>query len=195
MLDNVHFNNCKAEDQLNTIGSRIQLSDVKFQNAASDAFDADFCTGEIIGGSLNNIGSRGGGDGIDVSGSEIVIRGTRFHNIADKALSVGERSTLMASDLQFVNVGVGIASKDDLTTQAENIQIHTAKVASFMAYMKKTEYNGGTIHVKQVEFSSTPVQAISQIGSHITLNGKTVPEQNIDVDRLYDTIMSKETPQ
>jgi len=195
ILDHVRFDTCHAEDQLNTIASRFQLNDVKFQNAASDAFDADFCTGEIIGGSLNNIGSRGGGDGIDVSGSRVVIQGTTFHNIADKSLSVGEQSTLTASDLQFVNVGVGIASKDDSTTQAENIPINTAKVAGFMAYMKKTEYNGGTIHVKQAEFSATPVRAISQTGSHITLNGKTVPEQNIDVDRLYKTIMSKETAQ
>ncbi|MBT3516975.1 MAG: hypothetical protein HN465_05270, partial [Nitrospina sp.] len=95
-LKNVTFSENRCEDALNIIRSTFDLMDVDIKNAISDGLDADFSNGVVTGGIFKNLGFAGGGDGIDLSGSRITITGTRFLNIADKAISVGEESYLIS---------------------------------------------------------------------------------------------------
>ena len=93
-LKNVTFSENRCEDALNIIRSNFDLMEVDIKNAISDGFDADFSNGVVAGGIFENLGYAGGGDGIDLSGARVTITGTRFLNIADKAISVGEESYL-----------------------------------------------------------------------------------------------------
>ena len=179
----------RGEDALNIIHSQFQLDDVRIENTVSDGFDSDYSEGVVNGGVFRNIGSAGGGDAIDVSGSEVSVNGTRFENVSDKALSVGEKSRMVAKDLDMKDVNVGAASKDGSHLQITASTIRNAGVAGLMAYVKKPEYGPGTIEADHLVFAETALQARSQKGSVIRLNGEEVEAQDIDVKQMYKTIM------
>ena len=102
----------RAEDALNVVRSNFKLKNVTIKNTTSDAFDSDFSKGTVVGGIFENIGSQGGGDGIDVSGSEVTVTNSSFENISDKGISVGENSNLKATNIDIKNANIGVASKD-----------------------------------------------------------------------------------
>jgi len=180
----------QSEDALNIVRSKFELDSVNIKDAVSDAFDSDFSNGVVRGGVYENIGhTSGGGDGIDVSGSEITVTGTVFKNISDKALSVGEQSKMTAVDVSMEQVGTAVASKDGSHVILTNAKIYQVKTPALMAYTKKKEYGPGTIVASQLEMQSVPIAAVAQKGSRITIDGEEIQETDLDVKELYATIM------
>ena len=111
-------------------------------NTVSDGFDADFTTGVIEGGLFTDIGTAGGGDALDFSGSEIRIIGPKFVGVRDKAISVGEGSRVDVKSVDIDGGGVGIAGKDNSELTVDGAAIRNVSFAGLMAYMKKPEYGG-----------------------------------------------------
>jgi hypothetical protein len=107
-LDHCTLTGDRTDDALNIVRSVFSLRDVVIFESRSDGFDGDYVEGIISGGSI----SHAGGDGIDVGGSRVTVRGTRFLDIRDKAISVGEGSQLSAHNLQIERAGIGLASKN-----------------------------------------------------------------------------------
>lgn len=188
-MSDCRFERSTAEDALNIINSQFTLTDVAIENTVSDGLDADFSTGEIHNGLFRNIGAGGGGDAVDVSGSHVTINGTVFRNISDKALSVGERSTMTAKNIVIANAATGAASKDGSRLIVEGADISNASVSGLMAYVKKQEYGPASIVARGMLFRGNKRDAWSQTNNTITINDKPVVVQNIDVDRLYETAM------
>ena len=182
----------RGEDALNIIRSEFTLKDVHIANTASDAFDADFSNGRVESGLFENIGTAGGGDGIDVSGSEVSVVGTRFRNVSDKALSVGERSRLTATKVTIENVGTGAASKDGSHLVIEDSSIQSSRIAGLLAYIKKPEYEPATIEAENIIFRANTIRARAQTGSTITIDGEVVPTEDLDVEELYLTMMNSQ---
>ena len=60
-------------------------------------------------------------DGIDISGSEFNIKNINFKSIGDKAISVGENSSLIFSDVEVDSANIGLASKDYSTIDGQNL--------------------------------------------------------------------------
>lgn len=181
----------RGEDALNIIHSSFTLVNVTIRKTASDAFDADFSTGSVIGGLYEDIGLAGGGDAIDVSGSEITVENTRFINIDDKAVSVGEQSNLQASGLDIDGTGTGAASKDTSVLKLTSSKIHNARVAGLMAYIKKPEFGPGRIIASTVEFGDGFEKARVQKGSSISIDENEIETVDIDVNDMYKTVMKK----
>ena len=181
----------RGEDALNIIHSNFTLDNVTIRKTASDAFDADFSTGSVVGGLYEDIGLAGGGDAIDVSGSEITVENTRFINIDDKAVSVGEQSNLQASGLDIDGVGTGAASKDASVLKLTSSKIHNARVAGLMAYIKKPEFGPGRIIASTVEFGDGFEKARVQKGSSISIDENEIETVDIDVKDMYKTVMKK----
>ena len=119
------------------------------------------------------------------------ITGTRFEDVNDKALSVGEGSNMTASHLCIEGVGTGAASKDGSSLKLSESTIKNARTAGLMAYIKKPEYGPGQIAVQDLVFDGVPVQARAQKNSVITIDGEPVPTEDVDVAELYDTVMKK----
>jgi hypothetical protein len=169
-IDNSLFRESRGEDALNIISSKFTLTHVDFQNTASDAFDSDFSNGQVTGGMYANIGRVGtGGDAIDTSGSEIVIEGTRFDGVSDKAISVGEQSRARISGVTVARATSGVVSKDGSLVEIDRSAIDGSSLAGLMAYTKKAEYGPARLVADQVDIT----------GSQST--------DAIDVDALYDT--------
>ena len=188
-LKNVTFSENRCEDALNIIRSTFDLMDVDIKNAISDGLDADFSNGVVTGGIFKNLGFAGGGDGIDLSGSRITITGTRFLNIADKAISVGEESYLISDQLSIQKVGVGIVSKDGSHTTVQNSEVMETKIAGLMAYTKKSVYPLATLHAKDITFKNSTPNALVQKGNEVMLGGILVEPSEFDIKNLYKTSM------
>ena len=111
-MNNIHFLGNHTEDALNIVRSNFKLKNVTIENTLSDAFDSDFSKGKVETSFFQNIGSKGGGDGIDASGSDVVVSKTKFLNISDKALSVGENSNMRANEINIKAADIAAATKD-----------------------------------------------------------------------------------
>jgi hypothetical protein len=182
----------RAEDALNIIHSDFALDGITVLDTASDGLDSDFSTGKITGGQFRNIGIAGGADAIDVSGSRVVVDGTRFDGISDKAISVGEASTLSARNVVAENCSVGAVSKDGSTLDIADSVVRHAKVAGLMSYVKKPEYGPSSLLSTRVRILDTARSTVAQHGTRLVVDGKLLPGQNVDVDKLYETVMKPE---
>jgi hypothetical protein len=185
------FTDNRGEDALSIIHADFALKDVDIKRTASDGFDADFSTGVIEGGVYEELGQIGGGDGIDVSGSTVTIKGTRFQHINDKAISVGEASTATVLDIHIEDAVVGAASKDRSTLEIRNATFRNIQFAGLMAYTKKPEYGPGYIMADQVTIEQTERITLVQTGSRLEFNKQVITPEDIDVDQLYETVMKK----
>jgi hypothetical protein len=185
------FEDSRGEDALNIVHSNFTLENVTIRKTASDAFDADFSTGSVLGGLYQDIGLAGGGDAIDISGSDITVENTRFVNIDDKALSIGEQSHMRANGLDIDGAGTGAASKDGSNLVLKSSKIRNARVAGLMAYTKKPEFGTGRIVASTVEFGDGFEKARAQKGSYISIDDKEVEAVDIDVKDMYKTVMKK----
>ncbi len=190
-LENVSFDGSQAEDAINIIHSEFEFEEVAIADTVSDGFDADFSNGSIIRGIFQNIGSAGGGDAIDISGSVVSVFGTRFLSISDKALSVGEGSRMTVTDMRIDEALTGAASKDASHLEISSSKISNTRIAGMMAYIKKPEYGPATINAVDVQFSGLATDHLVQTGSEIRIDGMVLPSAPLDVDGLYDSYMSR----
>ncbi len=190
-MDRCRFKGHQGEDALNIVHSTFQLNDIEIVETASDAFDADFADGIVKGGLFQDIGKAGGGDAIDISGSEVLVTGTRFLSISDKALSVGEGSEMTVRDVFIQQTGTGAASKDGSRLDISNATIKQANNAGLMAYVKKPEFGSARIEASNLTFLATASQALAQKGSVVVIDGKPVESEDVDVEQLYRTVMKK----
>jgi len=182
-LSHCSFQENSGEDALNIISSRFRLEDITVTDAASDGFDGDFTRGEIRGGLFARIG----GDGIDVSGSNVAISGTRLQTIRDKALSIGEGSEVVATDLQIDDVGSAVVAKDASLGIVRNSSLRNIQHSAFMAYQKKPEFGPGRLTVEEVAVESAEQLAVTQWGSQLSIDGVNQPEMDFDVEAAYES--------
>jgi hypothetical protein len=181
-LASVRFAGNRTEDALNLVRCRFVLDDIAIEDTPSDAFDADFSDGEVLGGSFSRIG----GDGIDVSGARIVVEGTRIDEVRDKAVSVGEGSHLEARGLHISRTGTAVASKDRSEAIVLDSRITDVVHVALMAYVKKPEYGPASIRAEGITFERVGREALAQTGSRVQLDGREVEPEDVDVDSLYE---------
>ena len=115
--------------------------------------------------------------------------GTRFERVNDKAISVGEKSELTADNVLITDSGIGAASKDNSRLEIHESVISGARIAGLMTYVKKPVYGPPVLVASEVTILDTAKVAWAQTGSTLFLNGERVQTENMDVDRLYETVM------
>lgn len=194
-MDHCIFQGNRAEDALNIIHSKFQLASIEFRDTFSDGFDADYSEGKIENSSFENIGMTEGGDGLDISFSNVTVNSVRFHNIIDKALSVGEKSWMKATSIYIERSGTGVTSKDGSFLDISHSTIKQSKVAGMMAYIKKPEFGSASIEANNISFLGSAPETRLQNGSSIILDGKNLIEESIDVNQLYENFMRRGLPQ
>jgi hypothetical protein len=64
-------------------------------------------------------------------------------------------------------------------------QITNARFAGLAAYIKKPVYGPASIDAFNVNISDSLQLCVVQVGSSIQLNGVTMPQQDLDVEKLY----------
>ena len=164
-ISNTVFDSNNCEDALNIIRSTFLISDSKFSRTFGDAFDADFCTGEVIGTSFVNIGN----DAIDVSGSELIVRNTKINTTGDKGISAGENSKVTCYNTTIAESVIAVASKDKSKVDIEKIDIKNCHTG-FAAFQKKPEFGPATITLQNFKFTNVKNQYMIEDGSSLDTN-------------------------
>ncbi len=195
-INNIEINDNQSEDALNIIDSEVAISALTINNTLSDAFDCDFCRGHIKNSNFNQIGFRSGGDGIDVSGSELLIENVTFNGIRDKAISGGEDSTLIVRNTSLNNVNFGIVAKDATKITASYIDAKNVTHKALMSYSKKRIFGPAQLLADGFVCidKDCSKKLTAETGSRLVVNGKQIEDSKLNIKDLYNTIMKSDKP-
>ncbi len=190
-MTHVTFGDNAAEDAVNFVHSTFTLRDITVTDAVSDGIDADFSDGTIATSTFRRIGWGGGGDAVDISGARVTVDSSSFSDIADKALSAGEGSTMEIRAVEIDGAGAGAVAKDRSLVTVTQSNLTAIRHAGLMAYVKKPEYGPAQLHATEITHEGSARLTWVQDGSSIIIDGVAVPTEAVNVDSLYQTIMSK----
>ena len=140
------FRESRCEDALNLIRCDFEMSDCKVLQTFGDGVDTDFCKGSIKRTHFADTGN----DGLDVSGSVILIKDCFFESNGDKAISIGEASDVSILWAHIKTAPIAVAVKDLSVLLVSDIRLEDCR-QGFVAYQKKPEYGSGSIVVENYE--------------------------------------------
>ena len=194
---NLSITDNQSEDGLNIINAAINIQGLTIKNALSDAFDCDFCTGIVRNSHFSEIGFRSGGDGIDVSGSNLTLIDAHFNTVRDKAISAGERSQLTVENVTLENVNFGLVSKDDSIINAKGVIANNINHKALMSYSKKPIFGPASLYIESFNCydDACNQKLTAQTGSELNVNGQSILAQALNVSDMYNTIMKSDKPQ
>ena len=129
--------NTICEDSINIKNSLGNLDNIQINNSSYDALDIDFS--KIFIQSLNVDNAQN--DCLDFSFGEYEIIQAKLNNCGDKGISIGENSKLRLNDGSISRSNIGVASKDDASTNINNVKIDNINIC-LAAYNKKKEFKG-----------------------------------------------------
>jgi len=143
-ISNSWFHRAGADDALNVKTAQVTVKDSFFIKNSADAIDFDFIkSGEVSGSQfLDN-----GNDGIDLSGSTIVIEDNQIIRSGDKGISVGERSIgtiIRENTIDSCDIGVEVKDLSDIDVTNNAISNNGIGIN---AYQKKEIFGGGRVEV------------------------------------------------
>ncbi|MCZ6818620.1 MAG: CotH kinase family protein [Calditrichaeota bacterium] len=147
-LEDVRFFDMSSEDGVNLKNGRLEMRNCQFTRNESDAIDIDFGTGLVENCRFEDIG----GDGVDMSGSEITIAGNLFVGVADKAISVGEKSNPTIYNNLFRGCDIAISMKDLSFARIAHCTFVDNRLA-LEAKRKKAMFGGGSGEVSNSVFA------------------------------------------
>ena len=120
-ISNSFIHNNEADDGLNIKNANIFMTGSKLAHNFADQADLDYCTG-LVSNNLFEIATNQelsdateipNGDGLDMSGSDLIVRNNTFRYFLDKAISVGEHSVTMLSSNSFEENRSAVTLKDE----------------------------------------------------------------------------------
>jgi hypothetical protein len=181
LMEDSIFNGTKAEDALNIIKTKLFLRRITVKDTRSDSIDVDFGKGFIQGVEIIN----SGGDGLDFSGSKIQVTRANLRDIKDKAISIGENSSIKLHDVFILNSGTGVAVKDGSLAVIDNTRLNKISHIGLMAYLKKPYYSFPRVIADELIIDAQDREVLAQTGSFILMNGKKIETTDFDVDAIY----------
>jgi len=166
---------------LNIVRSEFDINNTLFSDIRADAFDSDFCTGNIFNSSFINCGN----DAIDISGTNLKVDNVTMDNIGDKGLSSGEKSKIIASNMEISNSEIAVCSKDLSHITISSINLQNNKIG-FTAFQKKSEFGPGIIKGADVVLKDISIPYLIETNSYCSINGKDIESTKDNVkDILY----------
>jgi len=161
--------NIIGDDYLNIIRTSFTITNTTFYDTHSDAFDGDFCQGEIT----NSAFIKSGNDAIDISGSNLKVSEVLIDTVGDKALSAGEDSKMFVNNVQINQAELGVTSKDKSILLVSNTTITDTKIA-YVAFQKKPEFGPGKIKAMASTINNAEIPYLIEEHSVMTLDGKVI---------------------
>lgn len=169
-IDHCHFENSQAEDALNVVRSKANLSHLTFTNCRGDGLDADFSSGQIRNSYFSDIA----GDGLDFSGSNFELFNLKFHNITDKGISAGEGTLLSGAQIEGSGMKIGLAAKDNAYVELSQLSFEYCDYG-LVVFRKKSIYPEASLLVNdyQSKESNNSPWAIEQ-GHALSVDGNII---------------------
>jgi len=176
-LEDCEFRTSLAADALNLVRATFRLRDLEVHDAGSDAVDFDYSNGSVERARI----TLAVGDAIDLGGSRVEVNGALLTDIGDKAISVGERSELLARALDVQRVSIGVASKNSSSAEVRDSEFRQVGLVGLIAYRNRSEYEPGTIYASDNRFGSGVRRALVERGSRIVVDGTETPADDISI--------------
>jgi hypothetical protein len=181
VMNNVTFLNNNSEDCLNVVRSTYVLTNSRFENTYSDAFDSDYSNGIIENCRFKNCGN----DAIDISGSQLKANNIYIEMIGDKGVSVGEKSFMNGNNINILRAELGLVSKDLSVIEIDSLSLKQCRVG-ILAYQKKPEYGPGEIRINSMESIDVETEYLVEYESFVEVGGQKIDSNNKDLkDILY----------
>ncbi|MDC0342838.1 hypothetical protein OAN10_01185 [Alphaproteobacteria bacterium] len=162
---NIKANNSTCEDTINIINSKGSINKITITNSFADALDIDFSDIKI--NELEVINAKN--DCVDLSWGNYYLYKSVLSNCGDKAISIGEKSTVNGGLGSIYKSNIGLASKDSSFTffnQLEMKDINTCVTA----YSKKQEFKGSNLSINELSCDTYLYLKDSDSYSHININ-------------------------
>jgi hypothetical protein len=175
---NVSFRNNLCEDGLNIIRSQFTMEYCEMVNTFADALDVDFGQGSIINTDFRYLSN----DGIDVSGSEVLIYNCTITQSADKGISGGENSKVEVLNTHIIGTQIGIASKDQSRIFSRDCVLEDCNYG-LVVFRKKPEFGPAFFEGINLSLNNITTDFLVEQGSKCTIDGKVIPD---DEENVYD---------
>lgn len=156
-----------AEDAINIINSKLNANKINIYNTKSDAFDSDFSEFSIKELNCKAIGN----DCLDTSFSKGKIIEMDSKKINDKAISIGEKSSIYIDNVSIVDSEIGIVSKDLSKLKINNYEFTNVKLP-IVSFIKKEEFGIPEIKIKNNIRNLNEELLLISKDSKVTINGK-----------------------
>ncbi|MBS3069307.1 right-handed parallel beta-helix repeat-containing protein [Candidatus Micrarchaeota archaeon] len=150
----IHHNN--ADDGLNVKHSKVSINASEFYSNFADSADLDFCEGSVKDSVFSpKIYKKGkppeyapldiNGDGLDISGSHLLVQNNSFFGMLDKGMSIGENSyaALLSNSFRSNRLGVAVKDLSHVLFVGNSVSSNTVAMS---AYRKKEIFGGGKIY-------------------------------------------------
>lgn len=149
--------NGHSDDGINIKYGKIMVDNCLFINSFGDKFDGDYVEGVIKNSRFieDDPNSDDNGDGLDFSGSKVIVKNNLFNGSKDKGVSIGEDTKpIVLYDNIFENNHLGAAIKDASYAFFIKNSFKNNEIA-LSAYQKKIIYpGGGYFYLYDNEFQS-----------------------------------------
>ncbi len=141
VMEQCEISASNAEDAFNLKQGHALIRDCVFEDGHADLVDLDFVQGEVSGCTFRNGRSDSNGDGLDVSGAQVLVRDCRFIKLLDKGISVGEASQVLVLSSRFEGNTLGMAVKDLSVTHVDGCTF-IGNATAYGVYRKKPIHGG-----------------------------------------------------
>ena len=140
------------------------------ENSLYDALDIDYSEGNIINLNCFDCGKNKGGDGVDLSHSNVFIENMLISNSFDKGLSIGENTNANIRNLVVKESNVCVANKDGSYTKIKNAAFEKCNIG-LAAFNKKGYYDPSKIEISVINFADNNYNILRDKLNKIVLGG------------------------
>ncbi len=179
ITDCIFSQNKIGDDFLNIVRADFTMKNSQFKDILSDAFDCDFCKGKVSDTKFLTIGN----DGIDVSGTELIVENVFMDGIGDKGLSAGENSTMTVTNVEIHNAEIAITSKDQSTIYITDSKVRDSRIGMAL-FQKKPEFGPGFIEATRMDMGKSEIEFLVEKNSQLTMDGKSIAHNNAKVKQI-----------
>ena len=197
IIKNSYIHHNSADDGLNIKNSNIELKNNIFNANLADQVDLDFSNGIVTNNKFISrsiiedfnsvtIPEDDNGDGLDLSGSKIVVQNNYYEGFLDKGISVGENTKTLIVDNFFKDNRSAITAKDQSDVYLYNNEYKNNKLNLEM-YQKKQIFQHPSVYNINEVYNNKKVK--KTIKSHYYKSNSEVKIiEDINLTTIFDKL-------
>jgi hypothetical protein len=151
IINNSVIHNSISDDGINIKYADVTIDNSKFYGNKVDQVDLDFVTGIVKNSEFKGIRGGVNGDGLDLSGSEVLVKNNNFLDSSDKGISVGEETKAVIYNNNIINNNIGVAVKDLSKVYFIKNKFKNNNIA-VDSYQKKQLFGGSLSYIYNNDF-------------------------------------------
>ncbi|MCP4004602.1 MAG: hypothetical protein GY725_10435 [bacterium] len=157
------FVDALADDGLNLKYAEVRVENNVIERSRDDAFDCDFCVGDVSGNRVIDAG----GDGIDFSGSDVSIERNTITGCGDKGMSLGEGTRARVVRNRIRDGYTGIAIKDLSDVEIRDSSLSELQIGIAL-YVKKPTFGPSRASLSGVDMKNVATRYLRDLGCELT---------------------------